>query len=541
MIRNLLVIALAMMLSGCLVGDLPNSDDFALGETAPQFSGTYTWPSAVRTDAFGNITALVDPAGDPAFPAAVIQSVPGRGAEPAVGITSANNMFVVVGEEVYRSKDLGKTWEPVHEFVSPNYPTTPDRFQSYDPQLWVDSATDRIFVNHMHPRLACVYVAFSDDEGESWTDDTINARPGYATCGIPVVDHQKLMTAPYGPDAASIPEALREYPNVVYICVNRVVTNGNIRQMSTWCQVSLDGGRSIAYDNQAIPDDGVCPGINGHPAAHPDGTVLLPGGSLNCLRVPVVAVTSDNGVTWTQRRYGGGFAVTEIDPDLTFTPDGTGYLVTAGERFDPAVPDGPREKGVFLFRSTDKFQTWEGPFRVSPTTLTLTSFVGITSGDDGRIAIGYLGTTDLQDDPANATSSIAIEGTRWNLYVATSYNADGEAPTFTTQQSNPREDPVQVGCIWQRGGGSPRNCRNLLDFIDVTHDINGRFAVAFTDGCSARRGCLADSDSANGQSLDQEVAVAVMDRGEGLFLERGILPSLGLVPDRPIPHTADQP
>ena len=41
---------------------------------------------------------------------------------------------------------------------------------------------------------------------------------------------------------------------------------------------------------------------------------------------------------------------------------------------------------------------------------------------------------------------------------------------------------VQRGCIWLQGGSS--NCRNLLDFNDITIDKEGRVLVAYADGCT---------------------------------------------------------
>jgi muramoyltetrapeptide carboxypeptidase LdcA involved in peptidoglycan recycling len=45
------------------------------------------------------------------------------------------------------------------------------------------------------------------------------------------------------------------------------------------------------------------------------------------------------------------------------------------------------------------------------------------------------------------------------------------------------EDPVQVGAIWNGGGGA--DCRNLLDFDDMDLDSHGRVVVGFADGCTA--------------------------------------------------------
>lgn len=70
-----------------------------------------------------------------------------------------------------------------------------------------------------------------------------------------------------------------------------------------------------------------------------------------------------------------------------------------------------------------------------------------------------------------------------------SFDADAEGPTFLSHQVTPAEDPVQVGCVWLGGGtGGRMGCRNLLDFIDMTHNPDGRWYIAITDGRQVRRG-----------------------------------------------------
>jgi hypothetical protein len=67
----------------------------------------------------------------------------------------------------------------------------------------------------------------------------------------------------------------------------------------------------------------------------------------------------------------------------------------------------------------------------------------------------------------------------WHLYVATT--TDGGA-TWTTADATPG-DPVQRGSICL-GGTTCGATRNLLDFIDVTVDAQGRVLVGYADGCT---------------------------------------------------------
>jgi hypothetical protein len=93
----------------------------------------------------------------------------------------------------------------------------------------------------------------------------------------------------------------------------------------------------------------------------------------------------------------------------------------------------------------------------------------------------------------------------WHLYVAATY--DGGA-TWTTVDATP-SDPVQKGCIWLGGGSN--QCRNLLDFMDVTVDQIGRIVVGYADGCT---GACASGGASNWAS---RATIARQSGGTGLF------------------------
>jgi hypothetical protein len=323
---------------------------------------------------------------------------------------------------------------------------------------------------------------------------------------VPVNDHQKVATARHGP-AAAAPPADAVYPNVVYYCYNKL--------LSTNCAVSMNGGLSFQYDRpvtmantdaEAQPSAmAACGGINGHPAPHPDGTLFVPI-TLGCPG-PVVAVTEDDGLTWAVRNGPQDFGANEIDPDVTVTPDGTAYMLYRGS-----------DEIQYLVRSPDKFRTWEGPWRVTPPGVNTTVYAGITSQQDGRIAMSFIGTRDYAGDPSKAGNA-----TRWHLWTVLSYDAEAPEPTFRAVQVTPDEEPVQIGCVWLNGGGNP--CRNMLDFIDMASDRDGRFLVVFTDGCAAE--CDGNATATNENSRSRAVTVAVLETGASLVatnrLEGGVV------------------
>jgi hypothetical protein len=309
----------------------------------------------------------------------------------------------------------------------------------------------------------------------------------------------------------------------VYTCYNAALGNQ--------CFASFDGG--ITYTQEAVTMGGIgstpplgvpadCSGVGGHPAAAPDGTIAVAAG-WNC--GPVVSHSRDSGLTWTAyagpQEYGVGAS---IDPDLTFTPDGTMYLF---------YRDGQHMARVA--RSADFGATWDAVWNVTAPGLTSTRFHVLSSGDDGRIALAYLGTdeprgTEWQSDAGSETwrgaPIDAPPSTAWHLYIVTGEDTGGapEDAKFTSYRVTPLTDPVQIGCTWEGGGGGgPRLCRNMLDFIDSAVHPDGTFYVTYTEGCTVREGCAPlDPDDLPDEmdSRDREVALAWLD-GWSLFAPAG--------------------
>lgn len=387
------------------------------------------------------------------------------GAEPNIGITDSGAIFMTAFDATIRSRAAGQDWEVVYDF-EPQFGPGSDS-DTGDPMLWVDPVTDRVYTNHMYPSLVCFATAWSEDEGGTWTEN-------YQTCTLPGVDHQKFFSAPPGPLAPS--QAGVAHATVLYQCYQRVVgtdaTGFLASGFATFCNMSYDGGENWNAETlSAARTPGSCGGINGHPAAAPDGTVVVPI-TRGCDGL-WLSVTLDSGLTWTMRQGPTVVGAESIDPDVAFTPDGTLYAIWRGS-----------DHLTYLARSPDVGLSWDGPWRVNLPDTTSTVFQAISAGDDGRIAMAYLGTSDSAAYPSDAEPD-----TVWHLYITTSEDADGETPTLTTHQVTHNSSPVQVGCVWLEGGGNP--CRNMLDFIDSAAHPDGSFYVAYTKGCG---GCASDRD-----------------------------------------------
>lgn len=562
-----IAIVLTLVLAGCTGTKIGDTGIQSKQNLYQAFNG-YNWYEPVVTTSLGEFLAAHPVLSDPASaPRPIYQLLPRAGPEPSIGVTKDGTIFVVTLNQVQMSTDHGKTWKVVYRYVSLNDPTTHNVYTTLDPMLYVDPVTDRIFVSHLEvdPTVAitggipwCQYLAWSDDGGKTWSDDPekwplpYGPTHGENACLVGVSDHQKLVVAKFR-DGDPVQKAVRDAnPNkwsdrVLYYCHQKYdilggypdlidettgATNLHDNEITgSWCEASDDSGRTWRDAKQLSGFRPGCPaGLVGSPAAHPDGTVIVPmgvfGGEGPCTNnPPAVAVTEDNGKTWTFREMPNRtVGQTEIDPDITVTPDGVAYMTFRD-----------KNQHMMMVRSADKFKTWEGPFQVSPPDHVLTVFTTVTSGDNGRIAVTYLGTRDAQQKeavPSNATG-----GTFWHAYVSYSLNANEANPIFYTVQTTPEEDPAQIGCVWLKGGGGgPKRCRNLLDFIDMVSDREGRTYSAITDGCTPRNGCSGDTESAIYQSHDREAAVLIQDSGMSLIAAKGNLPAFGLVAPKPLPR-----
>lgn len=401
------------------------------------------------------------------------------GPEPNVGITSSGAVFATALETIVRSRDQGRTYEQVY--------TQQVGFTS-DPMLWVDPDTDRIFSPQMFPTLLCSSFIMSDDDGETWLE-----IPG-ASCGLPVIDHQKVASGPPPANSVFTPVG---YPNLVTYCYNKVT--------ATHCAVSVDGGLKFAYD--AVIDTSPvaptvdtqfnCGGLNGHQHHARDGTIYVPYG-FNCGQA-FVATSTDGGMTYV--RHNLGVPNIGLDPEVTSTPDGTAYLFSKS-------PDGP----VYMVRSKDRFETYDGPFRVSPPEVKTTAFLGMTAGSDGRVAFGYFGSTSdkkVEDDVENETI--------WNAYITFTLDGEAATPTFVTVLANEAGDPVQRGSICMLRDCQDGN-RNLLDFVDLHAGPDGRVFFAYADGCTSKE-CKA-SGGTPADSRDSELVVARVVVGPSLYADK---------------------
>src|SRR5580765_1038888 len=359
--------------------------------------------------------------------------------------------------------------------------SAPNNADSLDPILFTDHgyntaspAVGRTFVSELTGQDSLT--AFTDDDGDNWTP----SQGG----GIPSgVDHQTIGAGPFhSPLLGTV------YPNAVYYCSQDLAT--------AFCARSDNGGLTFGAGVPIYNTNTSCVGIHGHVKVGPDGTVYVPNRS--CDNLTTVVVSEDNGITWTIRNIPGS-NTSNSDPAVAI---GRGDKVTGGRLYE-AFGSGDSIAGVSV--SDDRGQTWKNSFDVGALAgIRAVAFPAIVAGDDARAAYAFLGSTT-----SGAPDDRAFPGL-WHLYIATTI--DGGAH-WQVSDATPN-DPVQRNGI-HLGGGSPPH-RNLLDFIGIDIDKQGRILVAYADGCTGP-GCVQAPDNSTGNSYTEIAAIARQSGGVRLF------------------------
>ncbi len=468
--------------------------------TAPRPASPPLPPPAPGTAAFVNypapnscpVPALATPPPGCLQPALGSTSAGEHGAgEPSIGVDwKTGKAFIGAGNHTLRVtfndtvKPATAGWEDVR---------SPFARVSLDPILYTDDGhfggANRTFSS----QLAGVTseLSFTDDDGNNWTPTQGSGQPAG-------VDHQTVGGGPY---AAPAP-ATAIYPHAIYYCSQDIAT--------AFCSRSDDGGLTFGpgiplyvfvtvngVDTPASP--GNCGGLHGHIRVAPDGTAYVP--NRNCkdanrVSRPGVAVSTNNGLTWTIRTVPDGKTGAGTDPSVAAGSKNTIYLGYANS-------DGHAKVSV----SHDRGLTWtKSQDAGTPFGIQNTEFPELMAGDDNRAAFAFLGTPAVGD-----TQSRDFLGV-WHLYAAFTY--DGGS-TWTTADVTP-SNPVQRGCIWNGGGSNP--CRNLLDFNDITVDKVGRVLVGYADGCTGT--CVTDTNqnATTGPATAQDALATIARQVGGLGL-----------------------
>ncbi|MHB8585075.1 MAG: sialidase family protein [Thermoplasmatota archaeon] len=413
--------------------------------------------------------------------------------------------------EVARSADGGRTWS----IVGPTLGSEPSHPTTFDPYFYLDPATGRIFADD-DVTTNCAQISFSDDLGATWTN---------SVTGCTTLDHQTIFA---GKPVSSMTIG---YPRVVYRCSYEA--SGDGVGLTSSCLKSLDGG--LAWIPTGAPTFGpalgagnvgmpTCDPALGHGAAGPDGTIYLPSGLCG---VPVLAVSHDEGATWTTVRVS--------DHGEPLTAYGM-YGHEAGVGADRAgnVYYGwiGQDRRPYVTISRDEGKTWGAPLALAVPGVREASLPELIVGGVGKFAMVYMGSRNAPP-AANSTAPCAGTGeaacletavcpmfgacigahpvppayrnVTWNGYIVETTNALAPHPTFVGTSVNDPSRPLA------RGDCDPNGCQAENDFLDIRLGPDGSPWAAFVDGCV--QACLRDG----GQDDASEGAVGHLAGGPSLF------------------------
>jgi len=351
--------------------------------------------------------------------------------------------------------------------------------ESLDPILWTDHKTGRTYESQLivNPALNSL-TCFSDDDGDNWT---VSEGGGIGSG----VDHQTLGGGPFA-DTGIGP--VTNYPDIVYYCSQD--------DAAALCSVSRDGGVTFS---PAVPIYTLeeCGGLHGHVKVGPKGTAYVPNGS--CGNSQAVIVSTDNGSNWAIRKNPDSSPDIGSDPAVQVGANGTTY-------FGYQNADGHAHAAISL----DHGQTWKYDQDIGAQIgIKNIVFPAVIAGDDNRAAVAFLGTKTAGNYQSSDFSGV------WHLYIATTY--DG-GKTWVTSDATPN-DPVQRGPICT-GGTTCSGHRNLLDFIGIDVDHEGRVLVAYADGCTG------DCVSGGPNNNDALATIARQTSGKRLFAKYDPKPDL---------------
>lgn len=352
-------------------------------------------------------------------------------ADPTVGYNAnTGTILFEAGQDTYRVSfgSSPPTWTDA---------SRPDAVTDLHEILLTDSVTGRTWVGSQEG--ACVLVAFSDDNGGSWT-------PGGATC----VGGDATMAS--GPHAGGLGAT---YPRALYVC-------GGGSPIA--CARSSDGGQTFGAPSAGASG---CSGPVGHAKVSSSGILFVPSGACGNSGLQVGGLVSSNGGL-TLGSYLIPSASSPSDGNF-FAPavatTASGWLYEAWQGSDGHLHVAlSKSNGTTWINATDLSAT------LSPAVVTAT-MPAMIAGADGKAEVAYLGTTAS----GNAFAS-SFAGT-WDLYVSYTLNGGG---TWTTQKVT--TDPVQRGWICAAGTSCASHA-NLGESIDATKDGWGDIVVGFADGC----------------------------------------------------------
>src|SRR6059058_3378208 len=408
--------------------------------------------------------------------------------EPSIGVDWKTNVTAYQSDLETLFVTFGSNG--LANWVNRRAPTS--QFIDSDPILFTDRQTGRTFASELTLLSPdTVKISYTDDDGQTWVPDQTG---GIASA----VDHETIGGGPYHAPFISPPPPA--YPNAVYYCSQDLET--------ALCSRSDTGG--LTY-GPSVPMyvSAQCGGLHGHVKVTADGTVYVP--NRDCGGTQSVVVSEDNGASWAIHAV--NTCTYAAKPSLVGTGDDPALSVDASGRIYFAFSNYATSAGVAI--SEDKGQTWKNMFDVGAAYgVHNVAFPTATSGDAGRAAVAFYGSTTPNDGvvngkPTGNSNDTTFTGV-WHLYVAHTFDGGN---TWTVSDATPTM-PMQRGGLL-RGGGAD-TVRNLCDFFDITTDAQGRVVVGYDNGC-AGGACSQALPAAHGNAYSVAATIARQSSGRRML------------------------
>jgi hypothetical protein len=416
-------------------------------------------------------------------------SDPNRMYESAPGSLSSDTSWV------WTSADGGKTWK----FVTASAPHT-GKYSTCagggDTELGVDS-TGSLYFNDL--TLVNFSVSRSDDHGRTVTcnntgvPDTAVDRQWYAIDGDPKAGGSMyLVNDEIGPGAPVCGSSAGNNVLVMYrspidgagataglafgpankvsganTCNEGIMGNDEISPVATTkSNIATPLAAPVKHIYVIHDDASLSKILIGR--CYPVSVIEDPSG-LNCADLPV----ADLGAAGTVKT-GANF------PTMAIDKAGNLYAVWSQA---PVVNGVAGDAALKFTYSTDQGDHWSTPVTV-PTGLANNVMPWIAAGSDGRVDIGFYGTTSSVDrvnfGPQNCTAGgpDAVNGF-WSVYVTQSLNAHSGTVTFS-KPVDASGHPIHHGSIQTLIGGQCGD-RTLGDFFQLRVGPDGGAQLSFGD------------------------------------------------------------
>ncbi|MDP9101028.1 MAG: hypothetical protein M3N21_02635, partial [Actinomycetota bacterium] len=344
-----------------------------------------------------------------------------------VGSTETVQTVAPGGRAVFLTRNKGRSWQN----VSPGVAGVSPHALSLDPYLYVDHSPEANRIFDIDLNAACNELSYSDNFGATWITNPLS-------CGEPVNDHQTVFSG------RPVSSPTVGYPAIVYYCFNKLAY--------TACTKSLDGGLTFLPTGHLT--DPECSGLNGHGVTDSRGWVYLP--YTGCNSTPTLAISKDEGTSWTIVHVSPGSKVNGGDPSVAIDKKDNLYYLWNDTTRRP-----------MLSVSRNRGGSWSQAYSVAAPAVVRTNLATLTVGAPGSLAIAYYGT-----------GSDADKGAFWNGYLAVGLGVLGRHPVFYSATVNDPRHPLKAGAC------GPGRCGRVLDFIDVKIAPDGQPWAAYVDACA---------------------------------------------------------